>query len=293
MSEPAGSRRERAQRPLRTSSQRDGARREPAQPPPLPQPLPAPVFDSHCHLDAMGVDIGQSLSDARSVGVTRVVTVGDTLPSSRWCADTAAARPEVVAAVGVHPNELGAADESTWDGLAALARRPEVRAVGETGLDFYWDRVPAAVQEEGFRRHLALAKATGKAVVIHDRDAHADVLRVLAEEGAPEWTVFHCFSGDAEMARDCVRAGYVLSFAGTLAFKNSASLREAATVVPLDRLLVETDAPFLTPVPYRGRPNAPYLVPLTVRALAEVKDVHIEQLCEEITRTGQRVFGVW
>jgi TatD DNase family protein len=153
--------------------------------------------------------------------------------------------------------------------------------------------VPAAVQEEGFRRHLALAKAAGKPVVVHDRDAHEDVLRVLAEEGAPRWTVFHCFSGDAEMAAECVRAGYVLSFAGTVTFKNAASLREAAALVPLDQLLVETDAPFLTPVPFRGRPNAPYLVPLTVRALAAVKDVPVERLCEEITRTGERVFGEW
>ena len=262
-------------------------------PPPLPEALPAEVVDSHCHLDAMGVDIGRSLADARSVGVTRVVSVGDTLESSRWCAETAAAHPAVVAAVAVHPNEVGGIDESTWDGLAELAARPEVRAVGETGLDYYWDRVPAAEQQEAFRRHIALAKAVGKALVIHDRDAHADVLRVLAEEGAPEHTVFHCFSGDAEMAQECVRAGYVLSFAGTVTFKNAAPLREAAAVVPLDQLLVETDAPFLTPMPYRGRPNSPYLVPLTVRALAGLKTVHIEHLCEEVTRTAQRVFGVW
>jgi TatD DNase family protein len=193
----------------------------------------------------------------------------------------------------VHPNEVGGIDESTWDGLAALAQRPEVRAIGETGLDYYWGRVPAPAQQEAFRRHIVLAKQHGKALVIHDRDAHADVLRVLAEEGAPEWTVFHCFSGDAEMARECVTAGYILSFAGTVTFKNAAALREAAAIVPLDQILVETDAPFLTPVPYRGRPNAPYLVPLTVRALAAVKGVHLEQLCEKVTRTGQRVFGIW
>ena len=234
-------------------------------PPPLPEPLPAEVVDSHCHLDAMGVDIGQSLVDAATVGVTRLVTVGDTLESSRWCADTAAKHPQVIAAVAVHPNEVGGINESTWDGLAELAARPEVRAVGETGLDYYWGRVPADAQQEAFRRHIALAKQADLALVIHDRDAHADVLRVLAEEGAPEHTVFHCFSGDVEMARHCVRAGYVLSFAGTVTFKNAPALREAASVVPLNQLLVETDAPFLTPMPYRGRPNAPYLVPLTVR----------------------------
>jgi TatD DNase family protein len=263
------------------------------EPPPLPDPLPAPVFDSHCHLDAMGVDIGQSLAAARSVGVVRVVTVGDTLESSRWCATTAATHDEVMAAVAVHPNEVGGIDESTWDGLAELAALPQVRAVGETGLDFYRDRVAPAEQEAAFRRHIALAKEVGKALVIHDRDAHDAVLRVLDEEGAPEWTVFHCFSGEVEMARKCVKAGYVLSFAGTLTFKNAGILREAAAVVPLDQMLVETDAPFLTPAPYRGRPNAPYLVPLTVRALASVKSVHIEQLCEDVTRTGERVFGAW
>jgi len=262
-------------------------------PPPLPEPLPAEVVDSHCHLDAMGVEVGQSLVDAASVGVTRVVTVGDTLESSRWCADTAARHPQVVATVAVHPNEVGGIDESTWDGLAELAARPEVRAVGETGLDYYWGRVPADAQQEAFRRHIALAKQAGKALVIHDRDAHADVLRVLAEEGAPEQTVFHCFSGDVDMARECVRSGYVLSFAGTVTFRNAPELREAAAVVPLDQLLVETDAPFLTPMPYRGRPNAPYLVPYTVRALAGVLSVHTEQLCEEVTRTAQRVFGSW
>ena len=262
-------------------------------PPPPPEPLPATVFDSHCHLDAMGVDVGQSLVDAAAVGVTRVVTVGDTLASSRWAADTAAAFDGVVAAIAVHPNEVGDLDESTWDGLAELAGRPEVRAIGETGLDYYWGRVPADVQQEAFRRHIDLAKRSGKALVIHDRDAHDDVLRVLREEGAPERTVFHCFSGDAAMAAECVRAGYVLSFAGTVTFKNAPELREAAALVPLDQLLVETDAPYLTPVPYRGRPNAPYLVPLTLRALAAVKDVHIEQLCEQVTRTGQRVFGDW
>ncbi|HVD27484.1 MAG TPA: TatD family hydrolase [Mycobacteriales bacterium] len=286
MTGPGSSERERSQRE-RPHSPRTG------EPPPPPEPLPAAVFDSHCHLDAMGVDIGQSLAAARSVGVARVVTVGDTLESSRWCAATAAAYDEVVAAVAVHPNEVGGIDESTWDGLAELAARPEVRAVGETGLDFYRDRVAPAEQQAAFRRHIALAKEVGKALVIHDRDAHDAVLRVLEEEGAPEWTVFHCFSGDVEMARRCVRAGYLLSFAGTVTFKNAGGLRDAAAVVPLDQLLVETDAPFLTPAPYRGRPNAPYLMPLTVRALADVKTVHIEQLCEEVTRTGERVFGGW
>jgi TatD DNase family protein len=205
----------------------------------------------------------------------------------------AEAHPDVYAAVAVHPTEIADLDEDGYAELAELAAHPRVVAVGETGLDYYWDRTEPEAQQLHFRRHIMLAKEVGKPVMIHDRDAHADVLRVLREEGAPEWTVFHCFSGDAEMARDCVRSGYVLSFAGTVTFKNAPGLREAAAVVPLSQLLVETDAPFLTPVPYRGRPNAPYLVPVTVRALASVLSVLIEQLCEEVTRTGQRVFGIW
>jgi len=265
--------------------------------PPAPEPLAAEVFDSHCHLDAMGcrewTDVAAAVSAARAVGVRRVVTVGDTVESSAWCADAAAAHPDVWAAVAVHPNEVGGISESAYEALAALAARPEVRAVGETGLDYYWGRVPEREQQEAFRRHIALAKSAGKALVVHDRDAHSDVLSVLAEEGAPQWTVFHCFSGDAAMARTCADRGYVMSFAGTVTFKNAAALREAAAVAPVDQILVETDAPFLTPVPYRGRPNAPYLVPLTVRALAAVRNTDVEELCTAVTRTGQRVFGPW
>lgn len=263
-------------------------------PPPAPEPLPADVFDSHCHLDAMGcrapADVATVVSAARAVGVRRIVTVGDTLESSRWCAAAAADHPDVYAAVAVHPNEVGGITEQTYPELAALAARPEVRAVGESGLDYYWGRVEPAEQQEAFRRHIALAKQVGKALVIHDREAHGDVLRILAEEGAPEWTVFHCFSGDAAMARLCADRGYVMSFAGTVTFANAGSLREAAAVAPLDQVLVETDAPFLAPTPHRGRPNAPYLIPLTVRVLAEAMNVQIERLCEAITRTGQRVF---
>jgi TatD DNase family protein len=277
-------------------SEREGSQRE-GSPPPAPEPLPVEVLDSHCHLDAMGLstpdDVGAAVAAGQAVGVRRVVTVGDTLASSRWCAGAAAAHPDVYAAVAVHPNEVTGIDEATYAGLAELAGQPQVRAVGETGLDNYWDRVPAAAQEEAFRRHIALAKQAGKALVIHDRDAHEAVLRVLAEEGAPEWTVLHCFSGDAEMARTCVDRGYLLSFAGTVTFKNAAPLRDAAAVVPLDHLLVETDAPFLAPVPYRGRPNAPYLVPLTVRVLADIKRVDLADLCAAIGQNGERAFGPW
>ncbi|HVQ93982.1 MAG TPA: TatD family hydrolase [Mycobacteriales bacterium] len=267
------------------------------EPPPAPEPLPAQVFDSHCHLDAMGcrdaADVAAVVAAAQAVGVRRVVTVGDTLASSRWCAEAAAGHPDVYAAVAVHPNEVAGIDEETYTALAELARRPDVRAIGETGLDYYWGRVEPAVQQEAFRRHIALAKEVGKALVIHDRDAHDDVLRVLAEEGAPQWTVFHCFSGDAEMARKCADAGYLMSFAGTLTFKNAAAQREAAAVAPLEQVLVETDAPFLTPMPYRGRPNGPYLVPLTIRRLAEVKGLDVIELCSVVTRTGEQAFGNW
>ncbi len=195
--------------------------------------------------------------------------------------------------MAVHPNEVTGIDEATYAELAELARQPQVRAVGETGLDFYWHRVPAAAQEEAFRRHIALAKQAGKALVVHDRDAHGDVLRVLSDEGAPEWTVLHCFSGDAELAKACVDRGYLLSFAGTVTFRNAAAVRAAAAVVPLENLLVETDAPFLAPMPYRGRPNAPYLVPLTVRALADLKRVDLAELCAAVARNGERAFGTW
>lgn len=266
-------------------------------PPPAPDPLPVEVFDSHCHLDAMGcrdaADVAAAVAAAQAVGVRRVITVGDTVQSSAWCARAAAAHPDVYAAVAVHPNEVGGIDEAAYDELTALAAQPGVRAIGETGLDYYWGRVEPAAQQEAFRRHIALAKQVGKALVVHDRDAHTDVLRVLAAENAPQWTVFHCFSGDAEMARLCADRGYLLSFAGNVTFKNAGALREAAAVTPLDQLLVETDSPFLTPMPYRGRPNGPYLVPLTVRALAEVKGVDVTELCAVVTGTGERVFGNW
>ncbi|HEX3815662.1 MAG TPA: TatD family hydrolase [Mycobacteriales bacterium] len=264
--------------------------------PPAPEPLPVEALDSHCHLDTMGchddADVALVLEQARAVGIRRVITAGDTVDSSQWCAARAGVHPDVYATVAVHPNETGELTDDTYDRLAALAALPQVVAVGETGLDYYWGRVEPKVQQEAFRRHIALAKQAGKALVIHDRDAHADILRVLREEGPPEHTVFHCFSGDAEMARECVAAGYVLSFAGTVTFKNAPALREAARLVPDGQLLVETDAPFLTPMPYRGRPNAPYLVPLTLRALAEATGRPVEALAQGVTATAARVFGL-
>jgi TatD DNase family protein len=262
-------------------------------PPPAPARLSVETVDSHCHLDAMDVPVAEALAAAQAVGVRRLVTVGDTMASSRWCAETAADFRDVYAAVAVHPNECGDFTDADADELARLAQLPDVRAIGETGLDYYWGRVEPLVQQAVFRTHIEIAKRAGKALVIHDRDAHVDVLRILDEVGAPDRTVFHCFSGDISISRHCVERGYHLSFAGTVTFKNAHALREAATVVPLELMLVETDAPFLTPTPYRGRPNAPYLIPLTVRALALVKEVSEDAVASATGVNAQRVFGDW
>ncbi|MCW2494749.1 TatD family hydrolase [Jatrophihabitans sp.] len=266
-----------------------------------PEPAVPTIFDSHTHLDAMAQKAGVAASsefvagvmdEARAVGVVRAITVGDTMGSSRWCVGAARQHPDVYAAVAVHPTEIAGITEDDYAELEALARDPRVVAVGETGLDYYWDRTAPADQQREFRRHIALAKAVGKPLMIHDRDAHADVLRILREEGAPEQVVFHAFSGDAEMARACVAAGYVLSFAGVVTFKNAPALRAAAAVTPAEHLLVETDAPFLTPHPFRGRPNAPRLLPLTVAGLAAAAGLEIEALCAAVSATGSRIFGL-
>jgi TatD DNase family protein len=232
------------------------------------------------------------MREARAVGVTAAITVGDTVASSRWCVGAARDHPDVYAAVAVHPTEIGALDDDGYRVLEELAADPRVVAVGETGLDYYWDRTEPAAQQEHFRRHIDLAKRIGKPLMIHDRDAHADVLRILREEGAPEHVVFHAFSGDVEMAHECVRAGYVLSFPGVITFKNAPQLRAAAAVVPPDQLLVETDAPFLTPHPHRGKPNAPRLLPETVRGLAAAVGLEVPALCAATRKTGERVFGI-
>ncbi|MGH3321156.1 MAG: TatD family hydrolase [Streptosporangiaceae bacterium] len=258
--------------------------------PPAPEPLPAGALDSHCHLEMLESPVERVVEAARSVGIRRVVTIGTDLPTSYWAAEQASMYDDVWGAVAIHPNEARHATGDTLDEIAKLAQRPGVRAVGETGLDYYRDWADPEVQRRSFRAHIAIAKRAGKALVIHDREAHDDVLRILTEEGAPERVVFHCFSGDAEMARACASAGYVMSFAGNVTFDSAENLREAARVVPLDRLLVETDAPFLTPVPYRGKPNAPYLVPYTIRALAEIKGVDLEELCVAVTATADNVF---
>jgi TatD DNase family protein len=264
------------------------------EPPPAPEPLAVPALDSHCHLDLMDVPVEQALAQARAVGIPTVVQVGVDLPSSRWSAQVAAEHDGVLAAVALHPNEAGAgaATDEALREVEALAALPQVRAVGETGLDHYRTGPEGHhAQEESFRAHIAIAKRTGTALVVHDRDAHDDVVRVLLDEGPPAEVVFHCFSGGPELARTCAEHGWTMSFAGPLTFKANEALREAARLAPADLLLVETDAPFLTPVPYRGRPNGPYLVPLTVRALAEVRGQDVDAVCAALTATGERVFG--
>jgi TatD DNase family protein len=265
------------------------------------EPLLTHIFDAHTHLDAMAQGSGVSADDAfvaeimaeaRAAGVVRAITVGDTVASSQWCVAAANAHPDVYAAVAVHPTEIDGLTDGDYATLEALARGPRVVAVGETGLDYYWDRTEPGPQQEHFRRHIELAKAAGKPLMIHDRDAHADVLRILREEGPPDQVVFHAFSGDAEMARECAAAGYVLSFSGVITFKNAQALRAAAAVVPIDQVLVETDAPFLTPHPFRGRPNAPRLLPLTARGLAAAGGYDLDELCAAIAATGARLFAL-
>jgi TatD DNase family protein len=261
--------------------------------PPVLPGLPRPALDSHTHLDMIDVPIPDVLAAARAVGVARVVTVGTDLASSRWSAERADEHDGVYAAVAIHPNEVAAVPDGAIAEIEALARRPRVVAVGETGLDYYRDHAAPELQRRWFREHIAIAKRTGKALMIHDRDAHADVLRILEEEGPPPRVVFHCFSGDAAMVKTCAEAGYVMSFAGNVTFANAQPLRDAAAAAPPDLLLAETDAPFLTPVPYRGRPNSPAMTVYTLRCLAEVKGMALADLCDTVTATAERTFGPW
>jgi TatD DNase family protein len=276
------------------------AKPDKAGPPPAPQALPGAIFDAHTHLDAMAHRAGLEptpafvagvLAQARAVGVVAVVTVADTLDSARWCVQAANEHSDVYAAVAVHPTEVAGLSDAGYAQLRRLAQDPRVVAVGETGLDYYWDRTTPALQQEHFRRHIRLAKDVGKTLMIHDRDAHGDVLRILAEEGAPDRVVFHAFSGDVDMARACIDAGYVLSIPGVVTFTNAPALRSAVAVIPPELILVETDAPFLTPHPYRGRPNAPYLLPHTLLGVASSTGYPLSELCAQVMSTGRRMFG--
>jgi TatD DNase family protein len=271
------------------------------QPAPLPKPLPVPTVDAHAHLEIVtdaapdSPEVLKVLDDAKSVGVDRIVQVGYSAEQSKWCAELARLYPgRVLAAVALHPNEAPVvADlEADWKVIEALAGQPRVRAIGETGLDYF--RTPPELrkrQQDSFKWHIELAKKTNKALVIHDRDSHDDVLSILLEVGAPEKTVFHCFSGDVAMAKTCIERGYVLSFAGTLTFKNAPELREAVKLVPYEQLLVETDSPFLAPTPHRGALNTPAQIANIVRAMAEERNESVGVLAGELSKNAERIFG--
>ncbi|RKR75085.1 TatD family hydrolase [Frondihabitans australicus] len=294
----------------RQATSADGQKRDLTYPP-LPEALTVPVYDNHTHLeieDGEGLDHREHLDRASSVGIRGVVQVGNDVATSRWSAEIAAREPRVLAAVALHPNEAprlaaaGTLDESIAV-IDELAGRPRVRAVGETGLD--WFRVDEAAefgldeqaarraQHESFEAHIEIAKRHGLALQIHDRNAHDDVVETLKRVGAPEMTVFHCFSGDTALARVCADNGWYMSFAGTVTFKNAEPLREALRQAPRNLIMVETDAPFLTPTPHRGRPNSPYLIPLTLRSMAETIGTDVSMLAAQITSTTELVYGTW
>lgn len=271
--------------------------------PPLPDPLPRPTTDAHTHAlstaEYSGLSVSEALRLAEQVGVNRIVEVGTDVASSLAAIELAEQYPQVVAAVAIHPNDaarLGSSLPAALTELEALVDRSErVRGVGETGLDYFRTKDPAgqAWQRQSFAAHIAWAKQHDRALVIHDRDAHTDVLDILDREGSPERVQLHCFSGDAEFARQCLDRGYWLSFPGTVTFKANEALREALDLTPLDRLLVETDAPYLTPMPYRGRPNSSYLVPLVVRFIAERRGLDLAELCCQLEQNATAVFGDW
>jgi TatD DNase family protein len=271
--------------------------------PPAPEPLPVPVMDNHTHLDfpdgEAPVGIKEALDAAAAVGVQGAVQVGCDLESSRFTVRAVELDERLLGAVALHPNDApryaarGQLEEALAE-IEQLAAHPRIRAIGETGLDFYrTEGEGLAHQRYSFRRHIDIAKRLDLTLQIHDRDAHADVVQVLNEEGAPERVVFHCFSGDEELAAICNREGWWMSFAGTLTFKNAANLRAALAAADPELVLVETDAPFLTPHPHRGRPNASYMVPYTVRAMAELTNRDLAALCAGISQNTLRAYGKW
>ncbi|RMI34850.1 TatD family hydrolase [Nocardia stercoris] len=268
--------------------------------PPAPEPL-SPLVDAHTHVDACGATDPESVralvDRAAAVGVGRIVTVADDLVAARFAVEAAHWDERVYAAVALHPTRANALDDAARTELEKLAADPRVVAVGETGLDYYWPGKLdgcATVEEqvEGFRWHIDLAKRLRKPLMIHNREADHDLLAVLLDEGAPDTVIFHCFSSDANMALACVAEGYVLSFSGTVSFKNAIELREAAKLVPAGQILVETDAPYLTPHPYRGAPNESYCLPYTVRALAEIRGEDPAELAATVTANAERIYGI-
>ena len=270
-------------------------------PGPLPQPLNTKTVDSHAHLELIHNSepdsplIKQTLAEAASVGIDRVVQVGYSAEQSTWsvkCAESFVG--QVLAAVALHPNEAPVVEDLEKDLMVIeeLAANPRVRAIGETGLDFF--RTPENLrdrQKYSFTRHIKMAKEHKKALVIHDRDSHRAVLDLLIQEGAPANTIFHCYSGDAEMAKECIANDYILSFAGTVTFKNAPELREAVVLVPIEQLLVETDSPFLAPMPNRGALNTPAQIPNTLRVIADLRTESVDYLAGAISENAERIFG--
>ena len=270
-------------------------------PGPLPQPLKTKTVDSHAHLELIHNSepdsplIKQTLAEAASVGIDRVVQVGYSAEQSIWsvkCAESFVG--QVLAAVALHPHEAPVVEDLEKDlkVIEELAANPRVRAIGETGLDFF--RTPENLrdrQKYSFTRHIKMAKEHKKALVIHDRDSHRAVLDLLIQEGAPANTIFHCYSGDAEMAKECIANEYILSFAGTVTFKNAPELREAVVLVPIEQLLVETDSPFLAPMPNRGALNTPAQIPNTLRVIADLRNESVDYLAGAISENAERIFG--
>jgi TatD DNase family protein len=278
--------------------------------PTAPEPLAAPVIDTHTHLNLHdrylhGEDVPDPddlLALAAAVGVPKVVQIGCDVDYARHSVELARTRPDVIVGVSVHPNDAARIHEADGapaldaaiDEIALLAREEVVRAVGETGLDYYRTAPELhAAQQHSFRRHIDLANELGKTLVIHDRDSHDDVIAVLEDQGAPDRVVFHCFSGDVAMAEHCAQRGWFMSFAGPITYKANDGLRAALAVVPAELLLVETDAPYLTPVPHRGKPNASYLMPHTVRFMAEQRGLDEAGMCTLLYANAQRAFGAW
>jgi TatD DNase family protein len=274
--------------------------------PPLPEALEVAIYDNHTHLEFQFVDeleplsVTDHLDKAAAVGIKAVVQVGVTLESSKWSAGLAEREARVLAAVAIHPNEAplygsnAALDEAVAE-IAELAQRPRVRAIGETGLDFFRTEgdTSIALQRRSFEQHIEIAKQNDIALMIHDRDAHQDVVATLKRVGAPEKVVFHCYSGDVELAEICAENGWYMSFAGNITIKRNQHLRDSLKIAPKELILIETDAPFLAPEPYRGRPNTSYLVPITARFMAEVRETEINEICLQLAANTEAVYGTW
>ena len=274
--------------------------------PAAPEPLEIAIYDNHCHLEfVFDEDLGvmpwnENLDLAQSVGIKGVVQVGVTLESSKWCAELASKDPRVLAAVALHPNEAPLyknteALNSAIAEIETLAAQPRVRAIGETGLDFFRTEGEDSIklQQHSFEEHIRIAKEKNIALMIHDRDAHDEVVATLKRVGPPEKVVFHCYSGGTDLAKICMDNGWYMSFAGNITIKRNQHLRDSLAMADKDLILIETDAPFLAPEPFRGRPNAPYLVPVTARFMADVRGQDINELCAQLAQNTEAVYGDW